>query len=80
METFKEVFEKFKDEKVVFSSYYKYAFVFKNENVTCGVGGIADDIYKLEIVANETRTLAEIEPTWISIVKNGKTYYDGNSW
>ena len=74
--TYKDIFEKFKNETVCFSSYYKYSFTFKNENISCGIGGSSDEIYRLEIDANKPLTVGEIGPRWIHVLQEKKTYYD----
>jgi len=47
--TYEEFIEKYGEEEIKFSSYYKYSFTFKNEKLAVGYGGDHDDIYRLEV-------------------------------
>lgn len=47
--TLDEFLEKYGSEKVTFSSYYKYSFIFTNETIFILIGGVADDIYGLNV-------------------------------
>ena len=50
--TYKEFIDKYGDEKVMFSSYYKYTFNFRSKNgLFICVGGCSDDIYRFDVEA-----------------------------
>ena len=68
-----ELIEKYGDENVKFSSYYKFQFIFKNENVSCGIGGDSDDIYELIVSADEELTVRYLDPKWIQV---DREFYD----
>lgn len=70
--TYDEIIEKWGDTILWFSSYYKYNFTFvgdgeNGERIVADIGGTADDIYKEEISANESRMLGsgEWESIWV---------------
>ena len=61
--TYKEFIEKHGNDRVKFSSYYKYRFTFSNDDgLSVSYGGIADEIYRYEVDANKEYTVSEIEP------------------
>lgn len=53
--TYEEMEEKYGEVDVVFTSYYKYSFTFRNEDMKLTViaGGTADDVYRFTVVAGE---------------------------
>ena len=61
--TYKEFIQKYGEEDVTFSSYYKYSFTFKNKKLMVGCGGNHDDIYKLKVDTDPVK-VKTIEPTW----------------
>ena len=74
----KEMLEKFGNVEMVFSSYYKYTFYFKNNGI-CGnyrfessYGGISEDIYRCEI-NNNPIMLKGYEEEFMTL-----KIYDGN--
>ena len=68
--TYKDFIAKYGMERVKFSSYYKFSFTFISEDkLLVGVGGSADDIYKLDIGADKEYTVAELEPEWAYLVE-----------
>jgi hypothetical protein len=67
MMTYDEFIEKYGDVVVTFSSYYKYCFRYKAvlENdcqLIVEIGGDADDIYRLEVMAGDSYTVSELQP------------------
>ncbi len=63
----KEFIEKYGDVKVKFSSYYKYTFSFtgtlpNGDTIQVGVGGNADDIYKMEVGGDCEETIKSLDP------------------
>ena len=56
-----EFIKQYGEEKVKFSSYYKYSFTFKNENVSVCVGENADDIYRLEVDADKEYLVKDLD-------------------
>ena len=73
--TWEDVKTKYGQEKVKFDSYYKYTFLFKNDKgfrVHCG--GVADDIYRFEVVADKEYFIDLLEPRWITL--NGETIFE----
>ena len=58
--------EKYGDLEVQFSHYYKYVFTYEGrtetgEFVSISLGGSADDIYRLDVVASDTLLVKEFE-------------------
>jgi len=71
-----ELFEKYGNVKMKFTSYYKYAFMYKGTTedgnaVIASVGGNSDDIYKLSVDVNEEINLSDLDVKWVDI-KNDK--------
>jgi hypothetical protein len=65
--TYDEFIEKYGDVTVTFSSYYKYRFRYSAtlENdfqLIVEIGGDSDDIYRMEVLAGDSYTVAELEP------------------
>lgn len=64
--TREEFYEKYKDVKFFFSSYYKYTFTFIGEyngkEVSVGVGGSSDEIYRFEVCADSPETIESLQP------------------
>lgn len=80
-----QIKEKYGNVKLKFNGYYKYTFSFTGktedgEEVYASVGGIADDIYKLEVIAEKEETINSLCPNYITVSKNGKTIVDWNDW
>ena len=62
-----EFFENYKNVRFKFDNYYKYTFTFKGidedgDIVTVGVGGNADDIYRVDINVSSTYRLGSLQP------------------
>ncbi len=55
MLNYEELEEKYGDVEVIFTSYYKYSFTFRNddEKLTAIAGGMADDVYRFTVIADE---------------------------
>jgi hypothetical protein len=71
-----EMIEKYGEEKVIFSSYYKYSFSFRNDKgITVHFGGDSDTIYKFEVEAGKEYKISELEPD--SVYVNGEIVYQG---
>jgi len=58
---------------VIFYSYYKYTFCFKNKDIAVYVGGSHDDIYRLSVTSGKEYTVEELDPT-SAYVKGEKIY------
>ena len=62
-----EFYEKYKDVNFKFLSYYKFTFTYRGftsdgEEVRIGVGGIADDIYRERVNADDVYGIVELQP------------------
>jgi len=68
--TLEEVYEKYNDIPVFFSSYYKYSFTFTGEKdgvkITATCGGDSGDIYRLDVDAGVPYLLRDLEPEYFS--------------
>jgi hypothetical protein len=79
-----EFLEKYGDVQVEFSSYYKYSFTFigtaeDGAAVSVSVGGNADDIYRMEVVATYPETVRDLDAYSGDATLNGETvasFYD----
>lgn len=64
--TREEFYEKYKDVKFKFSSYYKYTFNFVGEHegksVMVGVGGGSGEIYRFEVAADCLESIESLQP------------------
>lgn len=82
--TRKEFIEKYGDNVVKFSSYYKYSFNYAAElkdgiKLMVSIGGNADEIYREEVTRDGLETVRGLDPYSGSISKNGETiesFYD----
>ena len=83
--TKKEFDELYGDVEVVFTSYYKYSFVFKGttddgEHVVISVGGDADEIYRMDVNAGEEVKVKELYGSFAAVypadAKEGASYED----
>lgn len=82
--TKEEFFEKYGDVTVKFSSYCKYTFYYTAElpdgsNITCDVGGSAEDIYRYQVNADDEMTINWLEPFSGVVTKDGneiESFYD----
>lgn len=71
---YKEFIKKYGKHKVRFGGYYKYKFMFSNQDgLIVYVGGNSDDIYKLDVEVDKEYTVEELEPD--SAYQNGETIY-----
>ena len=62
-----EFYEKYKDVNFKFLSYYKFTFTYRGftddgEEVKIGVGGLADDIYRERVSADDVYGIVELQP------------------
>ena len=62
-----EFYEKYKDVNFKFLSYYKFTFTYRGftddgEEVKVGVGGIADDIYRERVSADDVYSILYLMP------------------
>ena len=62
-----EFYEKYKDVDFKFLSYYKFTFTYRGftddgEEVRIGVGGIADDIYRERVSADDVYSILYLMP------------------
>ena len=61
-----DFYEKYKDVKFVFDSYYKYTFTFvgehAGESVRVEVGGNHNDIYRMEVDEGCVETIHSLQP------------------
>ena len=72
-----QILEKYGNEKVKFSSYYKYTFNFRGvaadgTEIHAGLGGSSDDIYKLDVTADKEETLNGLWADFVTLTKDGK--------
>ncbi len=82
--TQQEFYAKYKDIKVMFSSYYKYTFTFTatlpdGKVLSCGIGGSSEDIYRREVESGHEYTVGELFPYVGSVFFNGtclEDFYD----
>jgi len=67
-----EFMEKYGGEKVKFSSYYKYSFIFINEKgLSISVGGDSNDIYRFDVDVDKEYLVSDLEPN--SACLNGES-------
>ncbi|HCA4016389.1 TPA: hypothetical protein MPW60_003110, partial [Listeria monocytogenes] len=62
-----EFYEKYKDVNFKFLSYYKFTFTYRGftsdgEEVKIGVGGVADDIYRESVSADDVYSILYLMP------------------
>ena len=62
-----EFYEKYKDVSFKFLSYYKFTFTYRGftddgEEVRIGVGGLADDIYRESVTADNVYNILYLMP------------------
>ena len=62
--TLEEVVSEYKDIVLSFSSYYKFCFYFRGvtpegHTILASLGGNSEDIYRVEVVNNDKRTLGD---------------------
>lgn len=66
MLTREEFLEKYGNVEVKFDYYYKYEFMFVGEvngtPIKVGIGGTADDIYRMDVSFDETSTVRALGP------------------
>ena len=71
-----EFIKKYGEEKVKFSSYYKYSFTFKNEKgLSISVGGDSDDIYRFDVDADKEYLVSALEPMSASLNDESLGYW-----
>lgn len=54
MEITKEQIEQYKNEKLQFQNYFKYAFTYQNEKIRITTNGISDEMYRSWMVQEMT--------------------------
>ena len=84
-QTLNTIKEKYGDVGLKFSGYYKYRFGFTGKaddgcDIYVSVGGVADDIYELDVDANSKETINSLSPNYISITKNGKEIFEWRNY
>ena len=62
-----EFYEKYKDVKFKFLSYYKFTFTYRGftddgEEVKVGIGGTAEDIYRERVNIDDVYGIVELQP------------------
>jgi len=74
-----EVYEKFMDVPLTFTSYYKFTFNFSADvdgyHIDVNVGGNADDIYRYDVSPESKLYLAQDQHYGLSITKDGQEVY-----
>jgi len=70
--TREDILKKYGDTAMKFSRYYKYSFTYKGiakdgNIVVCSEGGDSNDIYRLEVIADEEQSLTHIDPSYCVI-------------
>lgn len=78
--TREEFYRKYGDVKVKFWKYYKYTLWFSaplpdGNILTCGYGGIAEEIYRRKVVADKEEKVININP-YCGSVYDGDTLID----
>ena len=76
--------DKYGDIEVTFSSYYKYSFTFKGttdagEELYVSIGGDSDEIYRMEIMADDPESVRSLDPYQGSVRIGGELierFYD----
>lgn len=78
--TYDEMIEKYGDVEVVFSSYYKFSFTFRNEtkHISVTVGGMADDVYKFEVGSDVKVKIEDLGVTYLMV--DGENVYTNYGW
>lgn len=71
-----QILEKYGNEKVKFSSYYKFTFHFKGvaadgTQIFAAVGGVSDGIYKFEVKVGKEETLNNLYANYVTLTKDG---------
>ena len=71
-----ELLSQYGDAELKFSSYYKYSFTFTGQmvdiKINATIGGSSDDIYRLDVYADQKMSLQMLDPTSVSIYKGQK--------
>lgn len=83
--TKEQIYEKYGDVKLKFSSYYKFSFGFTGttedgESVYASIGGDSDEIYRLDVDADKEETIKTLEPNFINITKGKQNIADWSEW
>lgn len=74
--TYSEFIQKYGDEEVVFSSYYKYAFSFAGKNnLIVHVGGNQNDIYRMTVEAGKKYNVFELDP-YAAYLNDERLFFD----
>ena len=79
--TRKEFIEKYGNETVVFTSYYKYSFVFEGKlkngtDISISVGGYTDEIYRFSVQSGKEETVQSLEPYFGIVYREGNEVID----
>ena len=72
-----EFFDKYGNVMVKFLYYYKYTFHFEGmledgSEILVRVGGISDEIYRFEVIANREVSVEDLYPFNGEVIKDGK--------
>lgn len=74
-----EFLEKYGDHEVEFRSYYKYTFTFVNDTLEIRVGGDAEDIYRLEVLAGKKYKVRDLDP-YAAYIRDEEIYHVTWRW
>ena len=77
--TYKEFIDKYGDEKVMFSSYYKYTFNFRSKNgLLISVGGCGDSVYRFDVEEGMEYSVRGLGPYSATLGDTNLGYWDEN--
>lgn len=71
-----EMLQKYGDVELKFNYYYKFVFIFvadlgDNKKISVNVGGSSDEIYKLDVDAEEVYLLSNLSIHALEVYENG---------
>jgi len=74
-----EILKQYGEVKLKFSSYYKFTFIFHGVSedgitIVANIGGDSDDIYRMDVDSDKEETLYSLDPNFIDISKDGKSF------
>ena len=76
-----EALEKYGAKQVKFASYYKYSFTFTGEGLSICVGGDAHDIYRFNVDADASYTIATLmQERTEGIWEGDNLVYEESGW
>ena len=74
--SYEELLSQYGDIELKFSSYFKYSFTFTGQigdiRIEATIGGSSDDIYRLDIDADQIMTIRMLDARMVSIYKGGQ--------